>query len=131
MFRYSEISISALISIFYFRRNAIPTKFHPNFVGISMSFSDIGISILISMLNSDIRFRNRNFDSDIGIPTSVPDFYCSKLKQFLTEICPNFSCDCSSEFRFRLSKSKFRLLSIISTSNLIESRNYFRWKPYS
>jgi hypothetical protein len=44
---------------------------------------------------------------------------------FCNEIGQNFNFDRFSEFRFRRSKSKskFRLISIISTINFVESRN--------
>jgi hypothetical protein len=55
--------------MFYFRRNRNSEKSYPNFVKISMfRFSEN------SILESEFRFLHTNFDSDIGIPISVPYF---------------------------------------------------------
>jgi hypothetical protein len=128
MFRLSEIFISMLKSEFRFRfrfrlftfaKIEIPMEVQTDF--------EIEIPISTSECQFWFRFRNRNFDSDIRIPTSVQDFKnkCRNFKASFTKISQKFSFDCLSEFRFRpsKSKSKFRLLSIISTINFVDSRN--------
>jgi hypothetical protein len=112
------------ISISSFRRNRNSDEFHPTFVEISMSKSEFRFWFI---------FRHRNLDSSIRIsmPTSEFQFWhwisipMSKFKNIFAEISQHFFFDCLSEFRFRLSKSKFRLLSIISTRNLCHFRRCY------
>jgi hypothetical protein len=122
--------------LFTFIELDIPTKFHTDFVEISMSKSefrfrfrcrnrnfdfgfdfDIGIPILISI--SEFRFWHRNFSFGTRF-----QYTCRNGKAFFTEISQKFYFDYFSEFWFRpsKSKSKFRLLSIISIINFFESR---------
>jgi hypothetical protein len=59
------------------------------------------ISILISISKAELRFRHRNFDSDIGILISVPigfKYQSRNVKAFLTKIIQNFYLDCLSKF---------------------------------
>jgi hypothetical protein len=65
-----------------------------------MSKSDIGISIPIA--ESDVRFLHWIFDSDIGIPTSIPDLYFNvEIKSISHRNMSKFL------FRFRPSKSDY------------------------
>jgi hypothetical protein len=87
---------------------------------------DIGILMLISILESEFRFRHWN--SDFGTRFQ---YQCRNFIAFLTEISQKFYFDCLSEFWFRPSKlkSKFRLLSIIPTNNFVKSQNWF-WSEF-
>jgi hypothetical protein len=83
------------------------------YVEIEISFGldfDIRIPILISISESEFRFRHRNSDFFTRF-----QYQCRSFKASFTEISQNLYFDFVSEFRFRPSKSKFRLLSIIST----------------
>jgi hypothetical protein len=124
--------------LFFFTSDEIkiPAKFYPIFVEISM-FQFPEISILISMYKSEfrLRFRFRLFTFDeIEIPTKLhTDFV--KISTSKSEFRFRFPCRKvinsiliayrNSDFEFP-SKSKFLLLSIISTNNFVKSRNKLR-----
>jgi hypothetical protein len=118
MFRFSEISVRCQNRNFDFDYGfdfdcllSTKSKFQRN-------------SILIS---STFRYRNWNFDFSFEVKIGIL-LLISIWKVFFTEISQKIFFDCLSEFRFRpsKSKSKFRLLLIISTNNFFESLNSFR-----
>jgi hypothetical protein len=143
----SEIRFRFRSQSFTFDEIKIPTKYHPKFcrnadVSIFRNFDfvvKIGLSVSVSFwlwnFDSDLDFRigfrfwhDRTLNSDFGISISVPDFDINvkALKAFFHRKKPQFLFDgMLMEFGFRTSKSqsKFLLISIISTNNIIKFRN--------
>jgi hypothetical protein len=112
MFRFSEISIWMTKSDLRFRFDF-----------------DLLLSILISISESELlswasklRFRHRNSDFSTRFRYQWRNF-----KAFFAKISFNFYFNCLSEYRFRLSKSKCRLLSTFSTNNSSKVEINFDW----